>query len=101
MGFTPRNVISNRGAESGCILRGAARSNQGLRLQISQGQAKGSGGPIRGRFQILDVGDNMHSAALEHLLGAATDAEQVVQIIRRGHPGCVSVVNANILVVEE
>jgi hypothetical protein len=101
MGFTPRNVLSNRGAASGCVLRGAARSNQGLRLQISEGQAKGGGGPIRGRFHILDVGDNRHSAALEPLLGAATDAEQVLQVIRRGHAGCVNVVNANILVVDE
>jgi hypothetical protein len=35
------------------------------------------------------------------LLGRTTNAEEVVRLIRREHPGCVSIVNANILVLEE
>ena len=52
-------------------------------------------------FVILDAGDNMHSASLGPLLRRVTDAAEVLGIIRRGHPGCVHVANANILVVEQ
>ena len=47
------------------------------------------------------MGDNTHSQSLQAVLGRVTDAEEVVRIIRQRHPGCVSVVNANILVREE
>jgi hypothetical protein len=58
-------------------------------------------GPINGGFVILDVGDNMHSGALEPLLNLVTDAAEVLEIIRQLHGGCVSVVNTNILVTEQ
>lgn len=105
MAFTskhqPRNAVSQTGAKSGCILCGAGPNNTGLRLRILQDQPRGEGGPLRGSFQILNVGDNKYSEFLEGLLGRATDAEEVVRLIRREHPGCVSIVNANILVLEE
>ena len=98
----PRSLAVNKsGAAAGCVLRGSGPNNQGIRLRILQGQSKGSDGPVRGRFAILDVGDNMHSGALAHLLHQVTDAAEVLAIIRRGHAGCVSVVNTNILVLEE
>jgi hypothetical protein len=84
----------------GCILGGASPQNRGLRLRIVQDQPRGTDGPIAGGFHILDVGDNLHSDALAALLGKVTDADEVVRTIRREHPGCVNVVNANILVVE-
>jgi hypothetical protein len=67
---------------------------------VLQDQARGTYGPIRGRFVILDAGDNKHSQALGALLGRETDAGELLQAIRRLHPGCVSVANTNILVVE-
>lgn len=70
-------------------------------MRVLQEQATGNDGPIRGRFLILDVGDNKHSDALTALLGRATDALEVLALIRREHPDCVSVVNTNILAVEE
>ena len=99
--YQPRNAVSQTGAKTGCILCGAAPNNTGLRLRLLQDQPKGQGGPIGGSFQILDVGNNKHSEFLEGLLGRTTDAEEVVRLIRREHPGCVSIVNANILVREE
>jgi hypothetical protein len=60
-------------------------------------QDKGHGGAIRGPFLILDAGDNKHSQALEGLLNRVTDAAEVLDLIRRGHPACVHVANANIL----
>jgi hypothetical protein len=41
---------------------------------VLQEQAKGSEGAVQGHFVILDVGDNMHSEALEALLDTVTDA---------------------------
>ena len=99
--YQPRNAVSQTGAKTGCILCGAAPNNTGLRLRLLQDQPKGQGGPIGGAFQILDVGNNKHSEFLEDLLGRTTDAEEVVRLIRREYPGCVSIVNANILVLEE
>jgi hypothetical protein len=75
-------------------------SNRGLRLQISQDQARGHDGPIQGSFVILDVGDNVHSQSLRPLLHRATDAGEVLGVIRQRHAGCVNVANANILVPE-
>jgi hypothetical protein len=34
-------------------------------------------------------------------LGVTTDAQELVTVLRRSHPACVNVVNANILTVEE
>jgi hypothetical protein len=99
--YQPRNAVSQTGAKAGCILCGAAPNNAGLRLRILEDQPRGGGGPIRGSFQILNVGDNKYSEFLEALLGRATEAEEVVRLIRREHPLCVSIVNANILVLEE
>jgi hypothetical protein len=96
----PRTVC-DQGAAAGCVLCGTGLHNQGLRLRISQDQAKGHGGPITGSFRILDVGDNKHSPLLATLLHRATDATEVLATIRRQHPACVSVVNANILAVKQ
>jgi hypothetical protein len=93
----PRNRVSDTGARAGAILVGVVPQNDGLRLKVLQDQPKGGGGPIKGKFQILDVGDNKHSDSLRELLGAPTDAEEVVIIIRRTYPSCVNIVNANIL----
>jgi hypothetical protein len=100
MDYKPRNTVDKLGAPMGCILCGAVRQNKGLRLRIFQSQTRSQGGPIQGRFEILDVGDNKHSGSLEGLLGASTDATEVLRLIRKGHAMCVSVVNANILTVE-
>ena len=104
MTFAPQTrarSVSRLGAAAGCVLRGASPNNQGLRLRVLQGQDRGHEGGIRGGFVILDVGDNKHSGALEALLGRPTDAQEVLGVIREHSPGCVSVVNANILTPEE
>jgi hypothetical protein len=98
--FRLRNTVEQIGAKAGCILCGAARHNKGLRLRIFQDQARGHGGAIRGGFEILDAGDNKHSPSLEALVGGATDAGEVLRVIRHEHAMCVSAVNANILTVE-
>jgi hypothetical protein len=100
-GFKPRNAVSQTGAKAGRVLGGAAHSNHGLRLLISQDQARGTGGPISGRFHILNAGDNKHADSLSTLLGQPTDAEEVIRTIRREYPQCINVVNANILIVEK
>ncbi|SRR6266851_3937067 len=100
-GFKSRNAVSQTGAKTGRVLGGATQSNRGLRLLILQDQSRGTGGPISGRFHILNAGDNKHADSLSTLLGRATDAEEVIRTIRREHPQCVNVVNANILIVEK
>ena len=100
-GFKPRNAVSQTGAKTGRVLGGATQSNRGLRLLILQDQSRGTGGPISGRFHILNAGDNKHADSLTTLLGRATDADEVIRTIRREHPQCVNVVNANILIVEK
>jgi hypothetical protein len=92
--------VNKSGAASGCVLRGSAPNNRGLRLKVLHDQARGTDGPIQGRFVILDAGDNKHSESLEALVGEVTDAKEVLQALRRLHPGCVSVANTNILVLE-
>jgi hypothetical protein len=94
-------TVNKQGAAAGSVLRGSSPINEGLRLRVLQEQARGTDGPIRGRFLILDVGDNKHSDSLAALLDRATDALEVLALIRREHAGCVSVVNTNILAVEE
>jgi hypothetical protein len=93
-------TVAQTGAKAGSVLRGAVERNKGLRVCISQDQPRGHSGPLRGPFEILDVGDNPHAAALDGLLGGATEAGEVLRVIRQGHRACVSVVNANILVLE-
>lgn len=93
-------AVNRLGANAGCVLRGSARNNQGLRLRVLQVQVRGEDGPIKGCFVILDAGDNMHSEALRALLDRRTNAQEVLGVIRRRHPSCVSVVNANLLSLE-
>jgi hypothetical protein len=100
-GYKPRNAVSQTGAKTGRVLGGAAQSNRGLRLLILQDQARNTGGPISGRFHILNAGDNKHADSLGTLLGQATDAGEVIRTIRQEHPQCVNIVNANILIVEK
>jgi hypothetical protein len=95
-----KRSVNCSGAAAGCVLRGSGGNNQGLRLRVLQGQPRGHDGPLRGRFVILDAGDNMHSQALGELAGRATDAAEVLRAIRTRHPGCVSVANANHLALE-
>jgi hypothetical protein len=96
----PRN-IENGGAEAGSVLFGAVPANQGLQLRISQAQVERDGRPLKGSFVILDVGDNKHTDALFNLLGKVTDAAEVLAVIRERSKGCVSVVNRNVLALEE
>lgn len=94
-------TVSQQGAVAGSVLCGTARSNRGLRLRVSQEQARGSDGPIEGPFVILDVGDNAHSESLQALLHRVTHADEVLGLIRQGHRMCVNVVNARILAPEQ
>jgi hypothetical protein len=53
-----------------------------------------------GSFVILDADDNKHAQSLAALLHRSTDAAGVLAVIRRGHAGCMHVVNTNSLVLE-
>ena len=97
---TSSRTVNKQGALAGSVLCGAALNNRGLRLQVLQEQARGMEGAIKGRFVILDVGDNMHSQALTALLQRVTNAAEVIGIIRQCHPGCVNVANTNIMALE-
>jgi hypothetical protein len=92
--------VNTQGAAAGRILCGCGLNNLGLRLRILQEQKKGHDGPIQGRFVIPEVGANLHAEALRPLLQQETDAAEVVGLIREAHSGCVSPVNANVLVPE-
>jgi hypothetical protein len=94
-------TVSMRGASAGAVLRGCGVSNQGLVVKVLQEQVKGNDGGLKGRFLILDPGTNKHSPVLRELLQRPTDAAEVLGLIRRQHPGCVSVVNANSLVASD
>ncbi len=94
-------LVSECGAAAGSILRGTAVANQGLRLRIAEAQHRGHGGALQGNFVLLDAGDNKHAFALQPLLGRATNALEVLAVIRRRYPACVSVTNANILAVAQ
>jgi hypothetical protein len=94
------DTVAQTGAGPGSILAGVVTGNLGLRLRVAEAQPRGHDGPIRGGFQILDAGDNMHAPALGDLEGRVTDAAAVLAAIRRDRPQCVSVVNAKILVAE-
>jgi hypothetical protein len=93
-------TVNRGGAAAGSVLCGASPGNQGLRLRVLEEQARGNDGPLQGGFVILDAGDNKHSDALASLLHRVTDAREVLALIRRGHAGCVSVANANVLALE-
>jgi hypothetical protein len=56
---------------------------------------------IQGPFVILDVGNNRHSQVLTSLQGRATDAQEVLQVTRQRSGSCISVVNANALILEQ
>jgi hypothetical protein len=93
-------TVDRTGAPAGSVLRGAVRTNQGLRLCVLQGQTRGDWGPLAGDFVILDTGDNRHTPALAELLHRPTDAATTLAVLRRASPGCVKVVKKNILVAE-
>jgi hypothetical protein len=95
-----QRTLSETGAPAGSILCGCGPHNRGLRLRVLQEQPKGQEGPIRGRFEVLEVGDNMHAPCLRPLLRRETDAEEVLSAVRQGHAGNLSVVNANDLALE-
>jgi hypothetical protein len=100
--FPPKRpqAVNVCGAAAGSVLLGAGLNNQGLRLRVVREQAPGDGGAIKGDFVILSTGDNIHAGSLHPLLHRTTNAEEVVRVIRRRHPGCVNAVNANILAPE-
>jgi hypothetical protein len=98
--FVTTRPISRTGAEAGSVLVGVIRSNSGLRIRVRDRQPKGEWGPVKGPFEILDPGLNMHTAALTLLVGQTLDAAQVLEAIRHAHPMCVNVVNANVVAKE-
>src|SRR5205814_307706 len=79
--LTDAQTVAHAGAHAGSTLRGVGAGNHGLRLRLVEEQGKGWG-PIRGRFVILDAGDNKHSGPLGALLGRETDAWEVLRVIR-------------------
>ncbi len=89
--------VSRTGATAGMVLKGITRSNHGLRIRILADQPLGNWATIDGPFVILDAGENMHSEALQELVGQPIDAAQLLQVIRRDHPTCVNIVNSRIL----
>jgi hypothetical protein len=93
-------TVEKTGAPAGAVLAGCGMKNQGLRLRIAREQEKGDPGPLVGNFEILDVGDNVHSEALREVAFRRTDAAEVVSRLRQHIPGCVNVANVNILAVE-
>jgi hypothetical protein len=101
MGRPPINRVSDTGAQSGSVLLGLASQNEGLRLRILQDQPRGAAGAIKGPFEILNVGNNKHAVSLRELLGQITDAKEVITVLRRSYHACVSVVDVDMLVVEE
>jgi hypothetical protein len=88
---TRSQTVETRGAAAGCVLCGTGLNNQGVRIRVLCEQQKGHHGSIRGTFVLLDAGDNKHTDALRPLLGRETNAEEVLRVIRRDSPGCVSV----------
>src|SRR5205823_6272521 len=93
-------TVQRSGAVAGSILHGVAPNNIGLRLKVCEDQPKGSDGGLKGKFTILEVGDHSNSGLLEAFLGQVTDADEVLRTIRRGRPGCISVVNTNVLALQ-
>jgi hypothetical protein len=93
-------TVKVSGAAAGSVLRGVVPNNQGLRLRLLQDQPRGREGPVQGRFVLRDVGENRHADALEPLLHTETDAAELIVMLRRRSPQCVSVVNTNLLAAE-
>jgi hypothetical protein len=93
-------TVEQTGAPAGSVLTGCSPRNLGLRLRIAEGQKKGDVGPLVGAFDILDVGDNIHSDSLFGVTHRRTDAAEVVALLRKHMPGCVNVANVNLLIVE-
>lgn len=93
-------TITREGAQAHSVLCGVGTGNQGLRLQILESQERGGTGPVKGRFVLLDAGDNNHAGALGGLVGEVTDAQEVLCLIRQKSRSCLSVVNTNILATE-
>ena len=96
----PLPSVGKQGAPADSILCGVGDHNQGMRLRAMQAQVRGNEGPIQGPFIIVDAGENRHTDTLGELLNKVTDAREVLTLLRRKHPACVSVVNANALVPE-
>jgi hypothetical protein len=94
-------TVEQSGAGAGSILLGSGLNNQGLRLRVLQEQAKGRGGAVTGGFVILDVGNNTFSQSLKSLLDKETNAEKVMDVLRRRHAGCGNIANTNVLVLEQ
>ena len=93
-------TVERTGAAAGSVLLGVNPNNLGLRLRVLQEQSRGDGGPITGDVMLVDAGDNKHAPVLAGLLRQPTNAAAILAAIRRVVPGCVSVANKNILVVE-
>lgn len=96
-----RASVTETGADRGSVLRGAKPYNKGLRLRVHEAQVKGNPGPIHGSFQILQPGTNKHADLLKDLLEVPLDSNGLLRLLRRAHPQCVNIVNANALVVEK
>jgi hypothetical protein len=96
-----QKTIVDTGAGAGALLCGVKPHNRGLRVRLYDAQARGEGGPITGRFVLVDAGDNGRSDLLRACVGRAMNAEEVLHVVRIGHPGCVNPVNANGLMQEQ
>src|SRR4051794_5502245 len=93
--------VSKHGAPANALLRGSGISNQGLLVRVLQEQPRGKDGPIEGSLIIVDAGRNRHTQALLSFVNRISDSQELLQVIRRDHPACVNVVNANILALAE
>ena len=57
--------------------------------------------PEKSLSRCLNLGPGLESGDREDLLGVPLDSGGLLQVLRRAHPQCVSVVNANALIVED
>ena len=85
---------------AGAVLVGVKPHNRGLRIRVSESQATGESGPVRGLFRILTAGDNPHTEVLSGLLGQELDADGLLRVLRLTHRHCVNAVNAGALALE-
>jgi hypothetical protein len=93
-------TLVDTGAKAGSLVCGAKKHNEGLRVRLLETQAHGDGGPVIGRFVLIDAGDNGRSDLLRAFVGTTMNAEEILHIVRIGHPSCVNPVNANALMPE-
>lgn len=93
--------VSKHGAPANAVLRGSGISNQGLLVRVLQEQPRGKDGPIAGPFVIVDAGRNRHTQALLPFVNRVSESQEILEVIRKDHPACVNVVNANILALPE